>query len=95
MLAGYKRIRLTRDEFARLCREFGEHTIDEYLARLDSWLQSKGKDPYPDHYAALVQWLERDGLRPLSLTGSLCMVSSKVSSGWLSADCTVSSRSAS
>ena len=65
-MEGFAKVSLSREQYADLCREFGEYTTDAYLARLDAWLRSKPNDPYPDHHKAMLDWLARDGIRPLS-----------------------------
>lgn len=62
----YQHIRLTQEQFDKLCDDYSEATIHEYIQRMDEWLQLNGKKPYKDFNLALRNWLNRDNVKKRS-----------------------------
>ncbi len=55
----YGNVKLTQEQYDKLCQEFGENTINDYIQRMDDWVQLKG-NTYNDYGLALRQWIDRD-----------------------------------
>lgn len=62
----YKHVKLTKEQFDKLCEDYGENIINEYIKRIDEWLQMNGKKPYKDFNLALRNWLNRDNIKKRS-----------------------------
>jgi len=56
----YGNVKLTQEQYDKLCQEFGENTANDYIQRIDDWVQLKG-NTYNDYGLALRQWIGRDG----------------------------------
>ena len=59
----YGNVKLTQEQYDKLCQEFGKKTITDYIQRMDDWVQLKG-NTYNDYGLALRQWLDRDKIIP-------------------------------
>ena len=62
----YQHIKLTQEQFDKLCEEFSENTIRDYIQKMDEWLQLNGKKPYKDFNLAIRNWLNRDNIKKRS-----------------------------
>lgn len=49
-------VTLTRDEYAKLCEQFGEDATKGMIEILDNYIGSKGKR-YKSHYRAILMWV--------------------------------------
>lgn len=58
----YQHIKLTQEQYDKLCEEYGENSIKEYIRKMDEWLQMNGNKPYKDFNLALRNWLKRDNI---------------------------------
>ena len=58
----YQHIRLTDDEYNRLCSDYSKSIIDEYITKMDEWIQLKGNKGYKDYNLAIRKWLSRDNI---------------------------------
>lgn len=61
-----KQVRLTEKEYAILSDEYGKNIIDEYIDRIDSYLENSGKKPFKSHFDTIKKWLKKDGVQPKS-----------------------------
>lgn len=59
-------IHLTEQEYKNLCGKFGQAIIDQYIERIDQYLSTNNKKPYPNHYQTILKWLESDNVKPSS-----------------------------
>lgn len=57
----YNHIRLTDEQYQKLCDDYSKHSIDDYISKMDEWIQLKGKAPYKDYNLAIRNWIKRDG----------------------------------
>lgn len=55
----FNRVRLTPEEAQRLKDRLGPAAADEYIARLDSYIEGTGKK-YKRHYAVILRWFRED-----------------------------------
>lgn len=63
-------VTMTRDEYAKLCEQFGEEATKGMIDILDNYIGSKGKK-YKNHYRAILSWvvdaynekLQRNGIK--------------------------------
>lgn len=53
----YQRVKLTADEYARLEEKYGIDMLAAAITKLDLYIESKGKDEYKCHAAALQKWV--------------------------------------
>lgn len=53
----YGNVRLTKDEYARLCADFGAESTGKAIELLDLHIGAKGKDPYANHNLAMRKWV--------------------------------------
>ena len=51
-------IKLSTEEYAKLCRSYGGRYIDRLIQAVEDWKRSKGKD-YKDDYAGIRTWIRR------------------------------------
>lgn len=60
-------VKLTDEEYEKLCSRFSKEETDKTIEDLSGYMQSKGK-AYKDHYATLINWckrnLEKSGKKP-------------------------------
>lgn len=59
----YGKVKFTDEEYQRLCEDYSEKTISEYIRKIDEYLQMTGKKPYKDCNLAIRNWLNRDNIR--------------------------------
>ena len=60
----YKHILLTDKELEGLIADFGKPIIDEYIERMDEWIELKGKSPYVNFNLAMRNWLKKANIKP-------------------------------
>lgn len=53
---------LTDGEREKLLTVYPKETVDEYIERVSMFIESSGKE-YKSHYAVLLSWMRRDGVR--------------------------------
>lgn len=53
---------LTDGEMEKLLTAYPKETVDEYIDRVSMFIESSGKE-YKSHYAVLLSWMRRDGVR--------------------------------
>lgn len=59
----YGHVKLTDEEYQRLCEDYSEKTISEYIRKIDEYLQMTGKKAYKDYNLTIRNWLNRDNIR--------------------------------
>lgn len=59
-------IHLTEQDYKNLCEKYGKAIIDQYIERIDQYLSTNNKKPYPNHYQTILKWLESDNVKPSS-----------------------------
>lgn len=59
----YRKVKLTDEEYQRLCEDYSEKTISEYIRKIDEYLQMTGKKAYKDYNLAIRNWLNRDNIK--------------------------------
>lgn len=59
-------IRLKPSEYSELCEKYSEKVISDYIGRIDRYLDDSGKKPYKNHCKTLINWLEKDNVKPKS-----------------------------
>ena len=57
----YSNISLTDDQYQQLVRDYGESVINDYIQRMDEYIQMKGKK-YKDFNLVLRNWIKKDGI---------------------------------
>jgi predicted phage replisome organizer len=62
----YQHIKLTQEQYDKLCEDYGENFTKDYIRKMDEWLQIKGKNPYKDFNLALRNWLNKDNIKKRS-----------------------------
>lgn len=50
---------LTANEHKKLVNKFGRNLVNEYIRKIDEWVQLTGKT-YLDYYLAVVNWIKQD-----------------------------------
>ncbi|MDE6501042.1 MAG: hypothetical protein K2L10_03055 [Ruminococcus sp.] len=58
----YGHVRLTDEEYQRLCDDYGQETVDTYIAKCDEYCEIKPKT-YGNYNLAIRNWLNRDNIR--------------------------------
>ena len=54
----YKHVLLTDKDMEKLVSTYGKEVIDEYIDRMDNWIELHGKT-YKNYYLALINWLKK------------------------------------
>lgn len=62
----YGHVKLTDDEYNRLCEDFGIETTDLYVRKIDEYLQMTGRKSYSDYNLTVRKWLDKDNIRKRS-----------------------------
>lgn len=57
----YKNISLTDEQYRQLVKDYGEPVMNDYIQRMDEYIQMKGKK-YKDFNLALRNWIKKDGI---------------------------------
>ena len=60
----YKHVLLTDKDMEKLVSTYGKEVIDEYIDRMDNWIELHGKT-YKNYYLALINWLKKGKVTPL------------------------------
>ena len=60
----YKHVLLTDKDMEKLVSTYGKEVIDEYIDRMDNWIELHGKT-YKNYYLALINWLKKGKVVPL------------------------------
>lgn len=60
----YKHVLLTDKDMEKLVSTYGKEVIDEYIDRMDNWIELHGKT-YKNYYLALINWLKKGKITPL------------------------------
>ena len=60
----YKHVLLTDKDMEKLVTTYGKEVIDEYIDRMDNWIELHGKT-YKNYYLALINWLKKGKVAPL------------------------------
>ena len=60
----YKHVLLTDKDMEKLVSTYGKEVIDEYIDRMDNWIELHGKT-YKNYYLALINWLKKGKIAPL------------------------------
>ena len=47
-------------QYERLCTEYDQHVVDDYILKAKNYCSAKGKKPYADFAAAAENWMTRD-----------------------------------
>ncbi len=61
----YGHVRLTDEEYQRLCDDYGQETVNSYIAKCDEYCEIKPKT-YGNYNLAIRNWLNRDNIRKRS-----------------------------
>lgn len=56
----YKHVKLTDAEHQKLLSDYGTAVLDDYIRRLDEYIQTTGKK-YKDHNLTIRQWIRKEG----------------------------------
>ena len=62
----YKHVLLTDKDMEKLVSTYGKEVIDEYIDRMDNWIELHGKT-YKNYYLALINWLKKGKVTPLEV----------------------------
>ena len=57
----YGNISLTDEQYSQLVKDYGEPVMNDYIRRMDEYIQMKGKK-YKDFNLALRNWIKKDGI---------------------------------
>lgn len=60
----YKHVLLTDKDIEKLVSTYGKEVINEYIDRMDNWIELHGKT-YKNYYLALINWLKKGKVTPL------------------------------
>lgn len=55
----FENVYLKEIEYSKLVDRIGESNTKIMVEKLSRYIQSKGKDPYKDHYATILQWTDK------------------------------------
>ena len=62
----YKHVLLTDKDMEKLVTTYGKEVINEYIDRMDNWIELHGKT-YKNYYLALINWLKKGKVDPLEV----------------------------
>ena len=57
----YGNVSLTDEQYSQLVKDYGESVMNDYIQRMDEYIQMKGKK-YKDFNLALRNWIKKDGI---------------------------------
>ena len=57
----YGNVSLTDEQYSQLVKDYGEPVMNDYIQRMDEYIQMKGKK-YKDFNLALRNWIKKDGI---------------------------------
>lgn len=57
----YGNVSLTDEQYSQLVKDYGEPVMNDYIRRMDEYIQMKGKK-YKDFNLALRNWIKKDGI---------------------------------
>ncbi len=60
----FSNVKLTQEEYDKLVLRFGLSVINEYIAKVDNYVESKGKK-YSSYYATILSWLRNANVKEL------------------------------
>jgi len=63
----YSHVMLTDKQYNSLVEKYGTNIIDDYIKKMDEWIQLKGKSPYKDFNLAIQNWLKKDNIQPIQV----------------------------
>ncbi|MCC8069551.1 MAG: helix-turn-helix domain-containing protein [Ruminococcus sp.] len=63
----YNHVLLTDKQYNSLVEKYGSNIIDDYIKKIDEWIQLKGKSPYKDFNLAIQNWLKKDNIQPIQV----------------------------
>jgi hypothetical protein len=55
-----KYVHLTKADYDSLVNDYGEKQINDYIEKVDRYIENSGKKPYGNHCSTIRQWLEKD-----------------------------------
>lgn len=55
-----KSVKLTEEQYAELCGEYGSSVVDEYIFKVDGYIDEKGCRPYGNQFSTIKRWIEED-----------------------------------
>lgn len=61
----FNNVLLPFSKYQELLREYGTVPIDQTIDKLSSWWKNHPEEISQDHYATVILWLNRDGIRPV------------------------------
>ena len=53
-------VKLTEEQYAELCGEYGASIVDEYIFKVDGYIDEKGCRPYGSQFSTIKRWIEED-----------------------------------
>ncbi|MFT3952101.1 MAG: phage replisome organizer N-terminal domain-containing protein [Oscillospiraceae bacterium] len=56
----YQHVKLTQEQYEKLCSDFGQASADDYIKRVDEYCQGNGKH-YNDYNLTVRNWIRKDG----------------------------------
>ena len=56
-------VKLTEEQYAELCGEYGASIVDEYIFKVDGYIDEKGCRPYGSQFSTIKRWIEEDRRR--------------------------------
>jgi hypothetical protein len=56
-----KNVHLTKDDYDALAKDYGEEQLNEYIQKVDRYIDDHGLKPYGNHCETIRSWLEKDG----------------------------------
>lgn len=55
----FENVYLTESEALKLKERFGDRKLNEYITKLDNYVESTGKK-YKSHYATIISWINKE-----------------------------------
>lgn len=56
----YKKVRLTKEQHTKLIEDFGELKVNDFIQRLDEYLENNPKKSYANHSLTIRNWEKKD-----------------------------------
>lgn len=60
-----KYVKLSDEDYTHLILTYGDAIINQYITRMNMYIESKGLTPYSDSYPTLLKWLTEDDAKPI------------------------------
>lgn len=59
-------VKLTQEQYNELINDYGKSVVDDYIGRVNDYINNSNVKPYSNHYQTLLKWLKKDDVKKKS-----------------------------